>query len=310
VKPDGYLDGHPASSKFELFEEFCRKIIDMVKANQALWQDTAIMITVDEGGGYYDSGYIQPLDFFGDGSRIPLADRPQRHAPSRSRPRQSRPRRRRAWHTRSGPLSAPFHQEGRGVSPRCFRLGHEPFVTGTRPGTSTRSGSTRSSTRRRWSGTVSPEAEGVTARVWTPSVDSSLGTKLLPTVLSVIAGSVDVISFLGLGGLFTAHITGTLVILAAHVVSGGAAPLAPMLSVPVFMMDVGAVLLGRDPDEVAKARRRAKHTWPAIVGFIVGCGRGAACEAAVGLWSLALPTGLALLALAMSVAATLDGGQR
>ncbi len=31
-----------------------------------------MFITVDEGGGYYDSGYIQPLDFFGDGSRIPL----------------------------------------------------------------------------------------------------------------------------------------------------------------------------------------------------------------------------------------------
>jgi Phosphoesterase family len=27
---------------------------------------------VDEGGGYYGSGYIQPLDFFGDGTRIPL----------------------------------------------------------------------------------------------------------------------------------------------------------------------------------------------------------------------------------------------
>jgi phospholipase C len=33
---------------------------------------TAIFITTDEGGGYYDSGYIQPLDFFGDGTRIPL----------------------------------------------------------------------------------------------------------------------------------------------------------------------------------------------------------------------------------------------
>ena len=27
---------------------------------------------MDEGGGYYDSGYVQPLDFFGDGTRIPL----------------------------------------------------------------------------------------------------------------------------------------------------------------------------------------------------------------------------------------------
>jgi len=30
------------------------------------------IITFDEGGGYYDSGFIQPIDFFGDGTRIPL----------------------------------------------------------------------------------------------------------------------------------------------------------------------------------------------------------------------------------------------
>ncbi len=72
VKPDGFLDGHPASSKFELFESFCHKIIDMVQSNPRLWKDTAIVITVDEGGGYYDSGYIQPVDFFGDGTRIPM----------------------------------------------------------------------------------------------------------------------------------------------------------------------------------------------------------------------------------------------
>jgi phospholipase C len=29
-------------------------------------------VTVDEGGGYYDSGYVQPVDYFGDGTRIPL----------------------------------------------------------------------------------------------------------------------------------------------------------------------------------------------------------------------------------------------
>jgi uncharacterized membrane protein YoaK (UPF0700 family) len=42
-------------------------------------------------------------------------------------------------------------------------------------------------------------------RVLIPSVDSSLGTQLLPTLLSIIAGSVDAIGFLGLGGLFTAQ---------------------------------------------------------------------------------------------------------
>src|SRR5579864_2986065 len=71
VKPDGWLDGHPSSSKLDLFEGFVKKIVDEVKANSTLWASTAIIVTFDEGGGYYDSGYVQPLDFFGDGTRIP-----------------------------------------------------------------------------------------------------------------------------------------------------------------------------------------------------------------------------------------------
>jgi uncharacterized membrane protein YoaK (UPF0700 family) len=237
--------------------------------------------------------------------------------------------------------------------------------------------------------------EGPMVRMSAPSVDSSLGMKLLPSMLSMIAGSADAISFLGLGGLFTAHITGNLVIIAAHIVTGGATSIALLLSVPVFilvlgltrllaagleaaglaslrpllllqflllagslalgvaagppiapnaanvilagmlgvsamavqnalvqislkgapstavmttnitrfMMDVGEVLLGKNPVEAAGAHRRAQHTWPAIVGFTIGAGLGAACFAAAGLWSLALPTGLALLALAMGLTA-------
>lgn len=72
VKPDGLLDGHPASSKFDLFEGMVKKIVDHLKGNPALFAETALFITLDEGGGYYDSGYIQPLDFFGDGPRIPM----------------------------------------------------------------------------------------------------------------------------------------------------------------------------------------------------------------------------------------------
>src|ERR1700676_605246 len=239
------------------------------------------------------------------------------------------------------------------------------------------------------------------ARVLTSSVDSSLTMKLLPAVLSLTAGSVDVISFLGLGGLFTAHVTGNLLILAAHLVSGIGAPVAPMLSVPLFvgtpgltrllagaleslgfaslrpllllqllllagffvlcasagpridpdstkailagmlgvsamavqnalvqislkgapstavmttnitrfMMDVSDVMLRRKPADVAKARDRAMRTWPAIVGFAIGCGLGATCEAAIGLRSLALPAGLALLAVAMGMTANLKGGR-
>ena len=70
VKPSGFVDGHPSSSKLDLFEGFVQKIVDAVQANPKLWAETAIFITEDEGGGYYDSGYVQPLDFFGDGTRI------------------------------------------------------------------------------------------------------------------------------------------------------------------------------------------------------------------------------------------------
>ena len=72
VKPDGLLDGHPASSKFDLFEGMAKKIVDHLTANKELFESTVLFITVDEGGGMYDSGYIQPLDFFGDGPRIPM----------------------------------------------------------------------------------------------------------------------------------------------------------------------------------------------------------------------------------------------
>jgi phospholipase C len=72
VKPSTFNDGHPSSSRLDLFEGFSKKIIEEVKANKELWKSTAIVITMDEGGGYYDSGYIQPVDFFGDGTRIPL----------------------------------------------------------------------------------------------------------------------------------------------------------------------------------------------------------------------------------------------
>ena len=72
VKPSGFVDGHPASSKLILFEGFVKKIVDGVQANPSLWNDTAIFVTFDEGGGYWDSGYIQPLDYFGDGTRIPM----------------------------------------------------------------------------------------------------------------------------------------------------------------------------------------------------------------------------------------------
>jgi phospholipase C len=72
VKPDELIDGHPASSKLDLFEGALQKILNTLDSKPELKAKTAVFITFDEGGGYYDSGFIQPLDFFGDGPRIPL----------------------------------------------------------------------------------------------------------------------------------------------------------------------------------------------------------------------------------------------
>jgi phospholipase C len=72
IKPCGFVDGHPESSKFDLFEAFVKNIVDAVQSKPGLAEDTAIIITWDESGGFYDSGYIQPVDFFGDAPRIPF----------------------------------------------------------------------------------------------------------------------------------------------------------------------------------------------------------------------------------------------
>jgi len=50
VKASGGWNGHPASSKFDLFEGFVKRS-SMRQSNEELWATTAIFITVDEGGG-------------------------------------------------------------------------------------------------------------------------------------------------------------------------------------------------------------------------------------------------------------------
>jgi phospholipase C len=72
IKPDELNDGHPASSSLSLFEGFAANIVNQVISKPDVFKSTAIFITFDEGGGYYDSGYVQPLTFFGDGPRIPM----------------------------------------------------------------------------------------------------------------------------------------------------------------------------------------------------------------------------------------------
>src|SRR5260370_26539841 len=82
-------------------------------------------------------------------------------------------------------------------------------------------------------GNMNPEAitSWLSVRLW------------LPAILSTTAGAVDVIGFLAFGGLFTAHITGNLVVVAAHYVTGGFGQVGPILAVPVFIAVLGVVVL-------------------------------------------------------------------
>jgi uncharacterized membrane protein YoaK (UPF0700 family) len=82
--------------------------------------------------------------------------------------------------------------------------------------------STRLSILRKWSGTASPAAD--------------LAVHALPFVLSVIAGSTGRHRLSRPQGLFTAHITGNIVVLAARIVAGDPTIFSYILSVPVFML--------------------------------------------------------------------------
>ncbi len=72
VVPKNLASAHPGYSAPADLEVYLKHVVDEVKANQALWGTTAILITTDEGGGHFDTGPIQNLDFFGDGPRIPM----------------------------------------------------------------------------------------------------------------------------------------------------------------------------------------------------------------------------------------------
>ena len=71
----------------------------------------------------------------------------------------------------------------------------------------------------------------------------------LPALLSVIAGMVDMIGFLTLG-IFTAHVTGNIVVIGALVVRHNRVNPAQVLAIPVFILAVACTWL------VAKASGR------------------------------------------------------
>src|ERR1700689_640211 len=95
----------------------------------------------------------------------------------------------------------------------------------------------------------------------------------LPAILSTTAGAVDVIGFLALGGLFAAHITGDLVIVAAHYTTGRFGHVGPLLAVPVFIVVLGIiVLLFGGIESKDRSRRALLVVHAALLSICLGFG--------------------------------------
>ena len=71
---------------------------------------------------------------------------------------------------------------------------------------------------------------------------SARSERWLPSLLSAIAGMVDVIGFLSLG-IFTAHVTGNIVVIGAFVARHNRVNPAQVLAIPVFIVAVAATWL-------------------------------------------------------------------
>src|SRR5262249_12736789 len=91
-------------------------------------------------------------------------------------------------------------------------------------------------------------------------------------LLSMTAGAVDVISFLGFGGVFTAHITGNLVILAAHYITGRVGQIPPLLSVPMFVLVLEGLTSVFVRDTVAVIHRALLVLQAVLLVFFLGFG--------------------------------------
>jgi len=89
-----------------------------------------------------------------------------------------------------------------------------------------------------WAQWIGPETLISQVRSTAPFLEARL-----PALLSVIAGMVDLTGFFTLGHIFTAHVTGNLVVAAAAAVHGGPFNPAQILAIPVFMVAVAIIWL-------------------------------------------------------------------
>jgi uncharacterized membrane protein YoaK (UPF0700 family) len=92
----------------------------------------------------------------------------------------------------------------------------------------------------------------------------------LVAVLSLTAGAVDAIGFLGLGGLFIAHITGNIVVVVAHYITDGFSRIGPLIAVPVFIVVLGTVVwVSKDSSKHRTLRALLILHAALLTGFLV-----------------------------------------
>ena len=70
VKPRGIDNEHPNYTDVLTGENHVAALVMAIK-NSALWKDTAIIITYDENGGFWDHVGPPTADKWGPGSRVP-----------------------------------------------------------------------------------------------------------------------------------------------------------------------------------------------------------------------------------------------
>jgi len=90
------------------------------------------------------------------------------------------------------------------------------------------------------------------------------------TVLTVVSGMVDAVSYLGLGHVFTANMTGNVVIL------GFAAAGAPGFSIPASLASLGSFLVGAAAAGRVTAHITSRRHWLLIAMTVEGLFAGAA----------------------------------
>jgi len=132
--------------------------------------------------------------------------------------------------------------------------------------------------------------------------DAAHDRRLPPALLALTAttGLVDAVSYLGLGHVFTANMTGNVVLLGFGLANAGGLPVvAPLVSLGAFLLGAGAG--GRIA--VRLSARRSRHLGVAlgIEAGLLGCSAVLAALASVGIASPAAYAIIAIVAFAMGV---------